>query len=137
MSPRLAADAHRTRGWVGVLALPVLLAAAIGCGGGTGPTKTETHTGTFGVIHSVYFLDTFEGAVDASLTWTVPTEGTPPIADLRIIVAGIPDRTTASSPRSDTPPVTLHGSGSHIIVSCSNCDVAAPPVPFTLTVTGR
>jgi hypothetical protein len=121
-----------------VLSGAVLLAASISCGGGgAGPTKTETHTGTFGVIHKVYSLDTFEGAVDATLTWTVPAEGERPIADLRIIIAGLPDRTTASSPRSETPPVTLRGSGSHIIVSCSNCNLVTPAVSFTLTVTGR
>ena len=121
-----------------VLSLTVLLAAVVACGGGGGgPTKTETFTGEFGVIHSVYNLGSFEGDVDATLTWTVPAQGTQPIADLKIIIAGFPDRVQASSAPSATPPITLRGSGSHIEVSCSNCNAVTPPVPFTLTVTGR
>lgn len=121
-----------------VLSLSVLLAAAVGCGGGdAGPTKTETFTGVFDVIHSIYLLGSFDGDVDATLTWTVPALGTRPIAVLSFIDASFPDRVQARSAPSATPPITLKGSGTTVLVSCSNCNAVTPPVPFTLTLTGR
>lgn len=121
-----------------VVSLSVLLAAAVACGGGdAGPTKTETFTGVFDNIHSIYSLQHFDGDVDATLTWTAPAQGTPPIADLSFIVAGFPDRVQAKSAPSATPPITLKGSGTNVLVSCSNCHLVTPAVPFTLTLTGR
>jgi hypothetical protein len=109
---------------------------AVACGGNsTGPTRTETFTGFLG-SYSSHFSPAHGSEFDATLTWTVPAEGTRPIVDLSFWRIGIPDLLQARSTPSDTPPVTLKGSGSYVSVRCTNCQDSAP-IPFTLTVIER
>ena len=117
--------------------LLVVLIAAVACGdSGTDPSKTQIFTGVFPEFgYTNFFLANGRDA-DASLTWTVPAEGTRPTASLSFWVIGIPDRLQVQSSGSATPPVTLRGSGSYIMVACSNCQRIAP-VSFTLTVVER
>jgi hypothetical protein len=133
----------------------VVLFAAVACGGcSTGPTTTEIFTGVFtefgGVNSSTGYLNfELQNGHDANVTlaWTVPVEGTRPIADLSFWTLGIPDRQLSRSAAFATPPVTLRGSGSYVSVGCANCmgmrterqggATAAAPIPFTLTVEER
>ncbi len=109
---------------------------AVACGGNsTGPTRTETFTGVLG-SYSVHVSPACGRDCEATLTWTVPNAGTRPIVDLSFWRIGIPDLLQARSTPSDTPPVTLKGSGSYVSVRCTNCQDSAP-IPFTLTVIER
>jgi hypothetical protein len=119
--------------------IALLLGFAASCGGGpTKPTQVATFDGVFPELGSVnYFaFDAFPGAqgdVRFSLNWSVPAQGTSPVAGMTLWNIGIPDRVVAASPRTATPPVALTGEGNYLAVSCDNCRGRAP-VPFTLTV---
>ena len=126
--------------WCRAAVFATLIGFATSCGGGgdAGPTAVKTFNGVFPGVGSAEFsnFDAFPGAqgdVVFNLTWTVPAQGKVPVAGMTLFILGIPDRVSASSPRSATPPVTLTGSGSYLAVQCYNCSGLAP-VPFTLTV---
>jgi hypothetical protein len=115
------------------LAWLLILLAQVACGV-TDASKTETHTGLLQEAGGgASFLLPIGKPVEARLTWTVPAEGTRPIAQLRLETLGVGDTITESAP-SDTPPIVFSGTGDFIIVACLNCQGLAP-IPFTLTVT--
>lgn len=137
---RVGGLAMRMRATMHVLSLSVLFGAAVACGGGdAGPTRTETYTGTLGVFKEI-LLGGFSGDVDATLTWTVPAQGTHPMARLSFAIVSLSSGSVqARSAPSATPPITLRGGSgsSHVLVDCLNCGEVIARVPYTLTLTGR
>ena len=119
------------------LSLSVLL-LAIACDSGSGPTKTEVFSGVFRFGGDRFEIISFHGTVEASLTWTVPTEGTHPVARLSFWNPGLPGDTLLSeSAPSATPPVIFSGSGFYIWVEHLPDQQGIAPIPYALTVTGR